>query len=189
MRLSKKDQVLRSVLAILIDKTLDTERFKHFNKDPLNPLGDCTSAVELVLKKMRPPQHIVDFVVKRYMGIFKKTSKGHSFIIPSDSLGAAARMAEYGASRKVVEQVVGAMAGLGWYGRIEGMAQRLLGRGLTEKEVLALVNACVTHDSSRSDDEERKLLEFARKYLPKHKERAVAQQLKNFKIKFNSQID
>lgn len=168
---SQKNEVLYSVFSILVDNISGKSKNEGF------------VAVQILLGKLKPDRPVVDFVVKRYMEIFKEKGENRLFA-NSGALDAATMAVEFGASPELIGEVIQEAAKMGWHGRLEDMARGLLNRGLTKPEVLWLVDAYVNDTATQGDSTEEHLIELARKYLKPQEARNVVLRLHDFRYAF-----
>lgn len=147
------------------------------------------AAIEAIVNRMDLSQETVDFAVLKCLEIYEKNKSTYFSLATNDSLMAATRLISYDASRSVIEKVVGAIAENGWYGRIEVLANKFLGRGLTANEVRALVWNYVNDKACQSSDTEEQLLGMARKYMSAKEAREVDIQIKDFVTKVKRYSD
>ncbi|MBI4118351.1 MAG: hypothetical protein HY455_02365 [Parcubacteria group bacterium] len=141
--------------------------------------GPNYAAVRAILTNFPVSQDVVDFTINQCLMAWNE-SKGRNF----DVLGEVSGFLPFGASLHIVERVVLAFAKVGFSGRVEATAKQYLGRGLSEVEVLALVDAYCNDQASLSGSQQDDLKELARKYLPADGATEVAKRLDKFEKEF-----
>ncbi len=194
-----REGIIESVISVLLGEDLTKEQSLQENlQEAVNREAarmatghDETpasfAAVEIIVSKMNLLQSTVDFAVGKCLEIYERGKNDPFDIHNFDALNAAIKLLRYGASREMIEKVIGAVAEHGWHGRIEGLAQKFLGRGLTPAEVKALVHHYVNDKGSRGSDTEEKLLEMARKYMSPEDAAEIASQIQHFVTEFEEQ--
>ena len=179
-RESARTQLRKVVVSEAVEQSLARIGFEGRTN-----IGANYAAVHQLLSQMKVSTAVVDFVVTQ---CFARAREARVFY-GAEALSHAAHFLAYGASRPVAEKVVAELARAGFYGRIEAVANRCLGRGLLPKEMHALVDAYCADTACQSTAEEKHLGQMAFKYLSSTEAIAACKKLKDFQTEFNSHID
>lgn len=179
------DRTLYAVLSLLVDRI---ELALSCSNQELRYHGVAEVPVMMLLKELKPPTAVIDFVVKRYLAIFRKSNRRSKLFSNFEALNAAGVAAHFGASRRVSETLVREMAKYGFL-RAERAAIQLLGRGLRAREVVWLVDSYVSDKAIRSAHTEGELMRLAHVYMPAEEAGKVRVRIEEFVEAFNSAID
>lgn len=120
---------------------LISAKAKDFNLGELEELEFDDSkyvAVRIIAANLRDTG-VTDYAIKRCLQEYEKNKNSLFGLESHPPLNTATQLVYYSASKEMIGKVIFAVAESGWYGRIEDLAQKTLGRGLTVAEVTALV--------------------------------------------------
>ena len=180
MTRQEKEEVINSVIEILLPlsgkkQSLDNKLQEIASREAVEvavrrvggipgSLQANYSAIAILVNEVGL-KTVADFAVTRCLTIYD-AKKSELFDLDSgDALNAATWMLTF-ASVSVRERVIAAVAENGWYGRIEAMAKQYLNRGLTAKEVMALVDSYVNNWAIRAEHQEADLIRITRTHAP-----------------------
>lgn len=181
MTAQEKDAIINSVIEIFLPSGNDKRSLSEELQESISREAICVAirqvggtveampanyaAVKAIVVATKS-EVVANFAAAKCMEIYDANKNQIFGISSNDALNAAINMLPY-VSLEIKNRIIVAVAEKGWYGRIESLTKKYLGRGLTIKEVEALVESYVNNKGCRAQHQEAQLLRMAQAYAPK----------------------
>lgn len=184
-----KEEVIKEVVKILMEQIEPESKSEQSVSLAIKRNDGHRAATYTIVNRMGLSQATVDWIVNRHIEKYQKSLGRGRFLEDTDPLSDVLALIYCGASKEVIEKVIGLCVRKGWYGRTEGMCRDLLGRDLNPEEIHALVDAYVNNRASRSTTQEEYLIDLAERCLDAEGARAVRMKVDGFIAEWNRHTD